>query len=140
MFEDQLLAGLRHSPREPEARSAVRVQLRLPWYRSLPLSCIERLEITIDGAAQPVEDLALVVNGTSHPVARLAELQRVWWFVLDAMDVEVPAVGLLEPGAHQVSATLALLVPYGDPDFRPQLNIRQVAECTREFELPGRDE
>jgi hypothetical protein len=140
VFEDQLLAGLRQSPREPGARSAVRVQLRLPWYRSLPLACIERLEITIDGAPQPLDSMAFVINGTSHPVARLAELQRVWWFVLDPMDVEVPAVERLEPGVHEVTATLALLVPYGDPDFRPQLNIRQVADCTRRLTLAGRDD
>ena len=139
MFDDQLVAGLRLAPKSFEERSKVRVQLRLPWYRSLPLACIERLELAIDGSAQPAESLAFVINGTSHAVSRVHELREVWWFVLDALDVEL-ASAQLGPGPHQISATLALLLPYGDEDFRPQLNIRQVTECARELTLEARDE
>lgn len=138
MFEDQLLAGLCPAPRGPGASPAVRVQLRLPWYRSLPLSCIERLDLTIDGAAQPADGLTLVINGSRHALSDVARLHEVWWFVLDTVEVEVPAS--MKPGPHQVRAALALQIPYGDPDFRPQLDIKQVAECTRELRLAGRNE
>jgi hypothetical protein len=140
MFEDELLVGLRPAPPGSSASAAVRVQVRLPWYRSLPLSCIERLGLTIDGEVQPQDRLTLVINGDGHPLAAVPGLHEVWWFVLDAVDVEVDAVPPLAPGTHEVGVAMELRIPYGDPDFRPDLNIRQVAECTKALTLAGRDE
>jgi hypothetical protein len=138
MFEDQVLVGLRTAPLSAGATSATWLQLRLPWYRSLQLSCIEGLEITIDGEVQSEEELTIVIAGARHPLSGVASLRDVWWFVLDAVDVELATE--LQPGPHQVAVSLALQIPYGDADFRPQLDIKQVAECTRELLLPGKDE
>jgi hypothetical protein len=140
MFEEEVLAGLRLAPHLSEASSAVRVQLRLPWYRSLPLACIERLDLTIDGTARAADSLTIVINGARHPLPDVGRRHDVWWFVLDAIDVELGASPSLSPGDHRISVALALQIPYGDPDFRPQLNIKQLAECTNELRLAGRDE
>ena len=138
MYEDHLLVGLRLGP--PPDRETVLLQMRLPWYRSLPLSCIERLDLEINGQPQPAENLRLMINGDPHALPEVAEMPETWWFVLDAIDVEVRATPPLSPGAHRVKAGLELRIPYGDPDFRPELNIRQAVSCTRDLTLPGRDE
>ncbi|MCU1481842.1 MAG: flagellar biosynthesis protein [Subtercola sp.] len=140
MFESELVAGLRFAPRGPEDGSAVRVQLRLPWYRSLQLRCIERLELTIDGETLPEEGLTIVINGASHPLSEVQQSHEVWWFVLDLLEVELDSAQNVAPGTHRVSATLALQIPYGDKDWRAGLDIKQLAECTKELTLAGRDE
>ena len=140
MFESYLLAGLRQAPVGSGGPGAPRLQLRLPWYRSLTLASIERLDIGIDGVEQPPESLTIVLNGARHPLTDVAGLGQVWWFVLDTLDVELGASVGLASGTHRLSAILALQIPYGDPDFRTQLDIKQVAAGTREFTLPGRNE
>jgi hypothetical protein len=138
MYEDHLLAGLRLGP--PADRETVLLQMRLPWYRSLPLSCIKRLELEIDGHDQPADHLRVVINGDARSLPEVANMSETWWFVLDAIDLEVRAAPSLSPGAHRVKAGLELRIPYGDPDFRPELNIRQAVSCTRDLTLLGRDE
>lgn len=81
-----------------------------------------------------------MINGARHPLSGVYRLRDAWWFVLDSIDVELGASVSLVPGKHQVGVALGLQIPYGDPDFRPQLNIRQLAECTKELTLAGGDE
>jgi hypothetical protein len=139
LFDEDVLAGVGLASPEPEASPAVRLQLRLPWYRSLPLSCIEQLTVAIDGDELPQDRLAVVVNGDSHPLTDVAELHEVWWFVLDTIDLRVSSPEDWSPGAHQVDLALQLRIPYGDPHFR-DIRFTQVAQCTKELTLLGRDE
>lgn len=136
MYEERLLAGLRIGP--PAAEGAVRVQMRLPWYRSLQLSCIEQLDLKIDGEVQPADRLQVVVNGDAHPLSDVAGMHESWWFVLDTIDLQVAARPPLSPGIHRISVALKLRIPYGDPDFRPELNIRQAVTSTKDLILSAR--
>jgi hypothetical protein len=43
--------------------SGFALDFRLPWYRSLPLSSIGVLKLTLDDAAIPPETMTLEVNG-----------------------------------------------------------------------------
>ncbi|HYP72641.1 MAG TPA: DUF6379 domain-containing protein, partial [Microbacterium sp.] len=40
------------------------VEVRIPWYRALPGSCIAAAGLTIDGVAAPAESLRWEMNGT----------------------------------------------------------------------------
>jgi hypothetical protein len=134
VFDEDMIAG-RHLTLGPRrATPSVRMQLRLPWYRSLPLSCVEGLEVELDGRRTPDEHLALRVNGHHHPVYELRQLHEVWWFVLDALELVVATSAEVDPGAHRVAVTLRLRIPYGDRDFR-NLEFVQVARCAREMQL-----
>jgi hypothetical protein len=104
MFADDLLpATMRDDP--------ARLELRLNWYRSLPLSCVERIELAIDG--EPVTDLRLRLRDFEAPVEALGDAVDVWWHVLDSVelvaDMDVPA------GDHDVELAVSLRVPYYGP-------------------------
>lgn len=138
MFEDQVVAGLSRAPVGSANPDAVRVQVRLPWYRSLPLACVERLDLALDGVPIPAAEVTIVMNGARYPLADIAELREVWWFVLDVLDLEIAPSRDIQPGDHLVDVALGLLLPYGDGDWRASLNIRQLAEDSRQLTLEGR--
>ncbi|MFT4081672.1 MAG: DUF6379 domain-containing protein [Nocardioides sp.] len=92
---------------EPRAR----LSLRLPSYRSLPLSCVEGLDLEIDGVAVPADRMALLVNTTPYALSQLGSHPEVWWFVLDHAEIEI-AGWPLDAGEHAVTAVLTTVEPY----------------------------
>jgi hypothetical protein len=96
----------------PDALSArdgrLRVAVHLPWYRSLPVSCLESLDVHVDGA--PVAVLAVAVGGFSGTVADAA-VSEDWWDLRDAADVSLDAPG--SPGDEvTVEVDVAVRIPY----------------------------
>jgi hypothetical protein len=84
------------------------VAVHLPWYRSLPVSCLEALEVRVDGTPAPVRSVA--VGGFEGTVAD-ATGSEAWWDLRDALDVslDVPA----SPGdAATVEVDVAVRIPY----------------------------
>ena len=79
------------------ARTADGVALRisLPWIRSLPVSSLQDLEVSIDGT--PLTDLRIRPGGD-------------WWFLQDRLVVE--AAHRLDDGPHEVAVSFRLLIPY----------------------------
>lgn len=84
--------------------------LRMPWYRSLPLSCLEGLEVGIDGERVNPDDLRLSLEGRTYALADLRPLHDEWWHVADPIVVHLPRD--LDPGAHELDVTVALRIPY----------------------------
>src|SRR5438034_3887733 len=85
--------------------------LRMPWYRALPLSCLEGLEVGIDGESVPSEELRLSLNGATYSLADLPPLYDDWWYVADPAEVLAPRSGGLAPGEHELDVTVALRIP-----------------------------
>jgi hypothetical protein len=89
------------------------VDLHLAWYRSLPLSCIEGIDLTIDDT--PVERDALKVRIGDRELALddLPDLDDQWWFVQDPLTVRVPSTQARPQGQQvAVDVTLATRIPY----------------------------
>ena len=86
--------------------------VNLTSYRALPLSCIEGLILKIDGKEIDVTGAQLLLNGTGHKFADLAEMSEVWWFILEPATLFVPTQTPLAQGSHQVDATLITVEPY----------------------------
>ena len=86
--------------------------LRMPWYRALPLSCLEGLEVRIDGEPMRSEELRLSLDGRTYALADLPPLHDTWWYVADPADVRVPKPEGLPPGEHELDVTIALRIPY----------------------------
>ena len=84
------------------------LRLRSPWYRSLPLSCVD-VELTVDGERVADDRIRVAVNDRDHTLDELHERYDEFWFVLDPLRVRVSGV---EPGEHQVTARLGLRIPY----------------------------
>ena len=89
---------------------ALELSVRLNWYRSLPLSCVEQLEVRLDG--EPLEPATVELDGIRSPIADLATADDRWWHVLDAARVRVPLRRAPEPGRHEVEVALGSRIPY----------------------------
>jgi hypothetical protein len=84
------------------------VDLRLPWYRSLPLSCLESLDVAVAGA--PVAVRSLAVPGFAGPLERTAD-SDVWWDLRDRAVVTLDASA--RPGdVVALDVSVAVRIPY----------------------------
>jgi len=86
--------------------------LRMPWYRALPLSCLEGLEVKIGGELVPSERLRLSLGGRTYDLSELPPLHEEWWYVADPAEVRAPKAGGLARGDHELDVTIALRIPY----------------------------
>lgn len=86
--------------------------LRMPWYRALPLSSLEGLDVTIDGDAVPSDELRLSLEGRTYALSDLRPLHDEWWYVADPAEVRAPKPGGLDDGEHELDVTIALRIPY----------------------------
>jgi hypothetical protein len=91
------------------ARSAVEV--RLPWYRALPGSCIAGATLTIDGVAAPAESLRWRMNDREFTFDELRTTTDEWWFPTDSASLsgDLPVDADAE---HEVTVGLTLYIPY----------------------------
>lgn len=111
------------------ARTAagVELQVRSPWYRSLPLSSID-LALSLDGTEVPADRIRFCVNDHDYALDELRERFEEFWFVLDAAAVRVSSVA---PGKHEVDLHLSLRIPYlFDEETGAVLTIRPHAQLT----------
>jgi hypothetical protein len=95
-----------------EGKAGLLFRVRLPSYRSLPLSCIEKIELTIDGEPVDPSCMRLALNGYSHKLDELPRLSKIFWFILDYADVFVERPDPLGAGEHLVDAVMVTVEPY----------------------------
>ena len=88
------------------------IHVRLPWYRSLPMSVVEVYSLKIDDRAIPPEAISIEINGKQLPASQLGDLVDEWWFVLDDAVLSVDVPGLPTAPRHKVELTLNLYPPY----------------------------
>ncbi|MBW9109290.1 C-glycoside deglycosidase beta subunit domain-containing protein [Microbacterium ureisolvens] len=87
------------------------VEVRLPWYRALPASCIAGATLTVDGVEAPAESLRWEMNGRIFTFAELTPNAEEWWFPTDSA-VLSGDVAVSGDGEHTVSVELVLYIPY----------------------------
>jgi hypothetical protein len=93
--------------------SGYEIKLRLLWYRSLPLSCIEKIELALDG--QPVEAglLRFGINDKEFRLDELPDLVEEFWFIQDSASLSIRQPGKVRHGSsHLINLELALRFPY----------------------------
>ncbi|WP_285115617.1 DUF6379 domain-containing protein [Leifsonia sp. fls2-241-R2A-40a] len=88
------------------------VEVRIPWYRALPASCIAGASLTIDGVPAPAESLRWELNGRVRTFEEMADDTEEWWFPLDSavLSGEVPVAP--DGGEHDVAVDLTVYIPY----------------------------
>lgn len=89
----------------------VSVEVRIPWYRALPASCIAGAALTIDGVPAPEESLRWEMNGRTSTFAEMRDDTEQWWFPLDSA-VLSGELTLADQEEHEVSVDLTLYIPY----------------------------
>ena len=87
------------------------VEVRLPWYRALPASCIAGATLTVDGVEAPAESLRWEKNGRIFTFAELTPNAEEWWLPTDSA-VLSGDVAVSGDGEHTVSVELVLYIPY----------------------------
>ncbi len=84
--------------------------IRLNWYRSLPLNCLQRLEVSLDGWMTD----GTTIGFAGHPMPLWAVAQDVtsWWSVRDTLQVTAELADSPSAGAHTVAVLLGNRIPY----------------------------
>ena len=93
--------------------SGFEIKLRFKWYRSLPLSCLENLRLSVDG--QPVDPGAISfgINGDVYRLDELADKVEEFWFILDSAILSVDQPGRVKSGeSHQIDVVFGMRAPY----------------------------
>jgi len=89
------------------------IALTVPWYRSLWLSSVSSVAVSVEGREIPTDDLRVELGERSFRVDELADQWDVLWFIQDRLVVVVP---LDEPVAEgqevDVEVTVDLRLPY----------------------------
>jgi len=89
------------------------VKARLMWYRSLPLSCIEKVSVAIDGKVIDPQAIRFGINDTAYPLDKLEILVDQTWFVQDSARLIIQKPGMVSKGQKcQIVAEIVLRAPY----------------------------
>ncbi|MHC6229242.1 C-glycoside deglycosidase beta subunit domain-containing protein [Arthrobacter sp. MMS24-T111] len=88
------------------------VEVRIPWYRALPGSCIAGAALTIDGVAAPEESLRWTMNNRTFSFGELVEQTGEWWFPLDSAVLSGDLPVDPSKAGHEVRVDLKLYIPY----------------------------
>jgi hypothetical protein len=98
--------GLRAAP------GGLEVDIRLPWYRALPLSVVEIGEVRINGDLIPPAAITLRVNGKNFRLDQLETLTNEVWFVLDSAYLQFDYPKAARGTEYVVEVTVLLRPPY----------------------------
>ena len=91
---------------------AIAVSVQLPWYRSLWLSAVDDVAVSVNGVAVPKGELRFELNGRSYRIEELPEQWDTLWFVADKPEVVIPLGHTPEAGEKltvEVVLTMRLL-------------------------------
>ncbi len=108
MMKDRVISdgGLKATP------TGFDVDIRLPWYRSLPLSTVEVVELKFGGAPVPLDRISFEVNGKTFELDGLIELYDEWWYVLDSAYLHVHHAPIERGRDYEVEVTVRIFPPY----------------------------
>jgi hypothetical protein len=88
------------------------LDVHLNWYRSLPLSSLKTVEVTVNGEAIDRDEITWVVNGAEHRLDDLTEHWDEMWFVLDPATIRVPRPLVQAGDTAAVTVRLGNRIPY----------------------------
>lgn len=86
--------------------------LRLPWYRTLPLSTVDLDLLKIDGEQVSPDRLTLSINGGTWPVTELRARTDQDWFVTDTATLRIDGIELAPASEHEVEVIVSIYPPY----------------------------
>ena len=89
-----------------------KLKIRLNTYRSLPLSCIEKLELKVDGNAVSPDHIVFCLDNKRFLISQLHELYTEWWDVLEKAELYIDRDRGLSSGSHTVEIWLGRRGPY----------------------------
>lgn len=94
------------------ADGKIQLDVRLPWYRSLPLSVIEIASLQLDGVDVPLNQVQLKLGNETWSLAEAKERVDRFWYVLDSVFLILPENGLQRGTQHEVTCSISIHPPY----------------------------
>ncbi len=88
------------------------IALTVPWYRSLWLSSVTDIAVSVEGRPIPTEELRVELGERTYRVDELAEQWDTLWFIQDRLVVVVPGEPPAEGQEVDVEVTVDLRLPY----------------------------
>lgn len=120
------------------------LSLTLPWYRSLWLSSVSTLKLTVDGEEIAHEDLSLELAGKRYALEELPEQAQTLWFLQEHPLLVVRRPEPVELGeAHTIHILGELRLPYMQiapgQDGGPGMYVPNFVNQTLELAVVDRD-
>jgi hypothetical protein len=89
------------------------VRIRLNWYRSLPLSCVEAVRLALDGKWVDPDKIRFKINDHNYRLSELAEQVEEFWFVQDSATLYVNQPGKVTTGEmYSIEVEIGFRAPY----------------------------
>lgn len=88
------------------------INVRLPWYRALPLSVVSIDEVVIDGVNVDHENLCVELDGRRFRPGEMRSMKDVWWYVLDDAHLHVDGHSIAVGEDHSVAVKMSVRPPY----------------------------
>lgn len=89
------------------------VTVRLLWYRSLPLSCVEKVRLAVDGEEVDPKDIRFGFEDALYPLDVLEEMTDKYWYMQDSARIFVDKPEMISKGKdYQIEAEVVMRVPY----------------------------
>lgn len=89
------------------------VDVHLAWYRSLPLSCVEDISVTVAGETASRDDVRVLWDGRELTLDDLADMTDDEWFVQDPLTFAVPSSSPAAKGSKvDVQVIVGTRIPY----------------------------
>ncbi len=95
------------------------LDIRLPWYRSLPLSVVDFGAVCVNGSPIDPNGLTVKLNGKNRKLRELAGLWQEYWFVLDSAFLCIPYPGARTGESYDVDISMVIHPPYVPKVFFP---------------------
>ncbi len=130
MHDEQMIASRAIRVQPNTDGKVISIDLRLPWYRSLPLSCVENLAFEISGQAISRDRVSMLVNGIPYDLDGISNLCDTQWFVLDAIEVQIRLDQALGEDRCPVKLIARLRIPYKDDSYK-ETEYTQYAVCEK---------
>jgi Domain of unknown function (DUF6379) len=88
------------------------LQIHQHWYRSLPLTSLAVLDLTIDGERVDPAEVTVEANRKTYSLEELEQKHDEWWFTTDAVILHIPRPGAETKDRYRIELDLGLLIPY----------------------------
>jgi hypothetical protein len=131
MFDDQIICdeGFTNTKRNDHV-IGFQLECRIPFYRALPLSCIEAVALKIDGETVATSDISFILRNNIFKIEELTELIDTWWGFTEKAIIFVHKEGGLEPKTHEIDLSFhirwPILIPSDGEERANYDNSRQV--------------
>jgi len=83
-----------------------RINARINYYRGIPLSMVDDVQVTVDGEKFTTDDMTFIINGIRYSFSEMNEISNINWFFGDDMTIEIHKEGGLRPGKKTVEMCL----------------------------------